>query len=107
LTLISQWHNHYSNNKKNDKIIHNNQSHKTDNINKKKTLNESGMVAHAYKLSTWEVETGGLSVQGQSGLHNETLSQKPKTKQTKKSPEEKAVNIFKNSKKGGKGSTKN
>jgi hypothetical protein len=32
-------------------------------------------VAHDYNVSTWEAEAGGLRVQGQSGLHNDTLSQ--------------------------------
>jgi hypothetical protein len=34
------------------------------------------MVAHAYKTRTWKAEAEGLRVQGQTGLHSETLSQK-------------------------------
>jgi hypothetical protein len=35
-----------------------------------------GMVVHSCNPSTWEAEAGGLRVQGQPWLHNETLSQK-------------------------------
>jgi hypothetical protein len=31
---------------------------------------------HAYRLSTWETETGGLRFLGQPGLHKQILSQK-------------------------------
>jgi hypothetical protein len=41
-----------------------------------------GVVVHDCNHSTWEAEVG-LRVQGQPGLHSETLSQKMKT-QTKK-----------------------
>jgi hypothetical protein len=33
------------------------------------------MEVQAYNSSTWEAEAGGLQVQGQPGLYNETLSQ--------------------------------
>jgi hypothetical protein len=35
----------------------------------------SGMVAHNCNPSFWKAETGGSQVQGQPGLHSETLSQ--------------------------------
>jgi hypothetical protein len=35
----------------------------------------SDMEVQAYNSSTWEAEAGGLQVQGQPGLYNETLSQ--------------------------------
>jgi hypothetical protein len=38
------------------------------------------MTVHIYNLSTRETETGVLQVQGQSGLHSKTPSQKTKTK---------------------------
>jgi hypothetical protein len=37
---------------------------------------------HVYNPSIWETEAGGLSVQGQPGLHNETLAQKPNQPKT-------------------------
>jgi hypothetical protein len=37
-------------------------------------------VVNAYKPSTQEVEAGKSQVQGHSGLHRETLSQKKKKK---------------------------
>jgi hypothetical protein len=46
---------------------------KSKNI--KNTL-KHGMLVHTYKPSTWEAEAGELQVQGQPGLHRETLSQK-------------------------------
>jgi hypothetical protein len=36
------------------------------------------MVVYTYNPSTQEAKAGGLSVQGQSGLYGETLSQKLK-----------------------------
>jgi hypothetical protein len=36
------------------------------------------MVLHTYNPSTWEAEAGRLRVQGQPGLHSETLSLKKK-----------------------------
>jgi hypothetical protein len=39
------------------------------------------MVVHIYNPTTWEVEAGSLQVQGQPGLHSDTLFQKIKTKQ--------------------------
>jgi hypothetical protein len=38
-----------------------------------------GEVVHLCNPSIWEAETGGLQVQGQSGLHSDMLSQKPKS----------------------------
>jgi hypothetical protein len=38
------------------------------------------VVVHACNPSTWEAGTGGLRVQGQSGMHGETLAQKLKIK---------------------------
>jgi hypothetical protein len=35
-----------------------------------------GMVIHICNPSTWEVEEGGSLIQGHSGLHRETLSQR-------------------------------
>ena len=46
---------------------------------------KSGMVACTFNLSTQEVEAGESLSSGQPRLHWETLSQKIKTKQTKKS----------------------
>jgi hypothetical protein len=34
-----------------------------------------GMMMHAHNPSTWETEAGEFQVRGQSGLHNEILSQ--------------------------------
>jgi hypothetical protein len=39
---------------------------------------EPGVMVHAYNPSTWEVETGGSWVWGQSGLPNKIVSQKTK-----------------------------
>jgi hypothetical protein len=39
---------------------------------------------HAHNCSTQKAEAGGLKVQGQPGLHSETLSQ---NKQTKTNPQ--------------------
>jgi hypothetical protein len=39
-----------------------------------------GIVVHAYNPSTRETEAGGWKVQGQPGLHNETLSLKKEKK---------------------------
>jgi hypothetical protein len=33
-------------------------------------------MSRSYNLSTWEVEAGGLQVQGQPELHSEIMSQK-------------------------------
>jgi hypothetical protein len=38
------------------------------------------MVVQACNLSTWEAETGESCIQGQFGIHIETLSQKNKRK---------------------------
>jgi hypothetical protein len=35
-----------------------------------------GMVVQAYTPSTWEAEAGGSRVQGQPGVHSETVSKK-------------------------------
>jgi hypothetical protein len=43
-----------------------------------KRSNKLSVVLHTCNSSTWEVEAGGLTVQGQPGLHNEILSQKTK-----------------------------
>jgi hypothetical protein len=42
------------------------------------------MVTHACNSNTWESETGGSGVQGESGLHSKTLSQKQKLVLTKR-----------------------
>jgi hypothetical protein len=42
------------------------------------------MMVHAYNPSMWETEAGGSWVQGQLGLHSETLSQKKKRKEKEK-----------------------
>jgi hypothetical protein len=39
---------------------------------------EQGVVVHAFNPSTQEAEAGGLQVQGQPGLHSETLPHKNK-----------------------------
>jgi hypothetical protein len=44
-----------------------------------------GMMLHACNPSTWESEAG-FSVQGQLGLHCETLPQKKKKKTNKQKP---------------------
>jgi hypothetical protein len=41
------------------------------------------MVVQACNLSTWEAETGESCIQGQFGIHIETLSQKNKNKTQK------------------------
>jgi hypothetical protein len=43
---------------------------------KRRPGEKQGMVAHTCGPSTWEAETKGMLVQGQPGLHSETLSQK-------------------------------
>jgi hypothetical protein len=40
-----------------------------DPLSRKKD-NMQGMLVHACNPRTWEVETGGLQIPGQSGLHN-------------------------------------
>jgi hypothetical protein len=47
--------------------------------------NRPDVVAHTYNPSIQEAKAGGSRVPGQSGLHSETLSQKKKTKEEKKS----------------------
>jgi hypothetical protein len=44
------------------------------------------MVAYVYNLSTQEAKAGGSQVQGQTGLHSETLSQNKQTKKHKRLP---------------------
>jgi hypothetical protein len=53
-------------------------------------------VVNAYKPSTQEVEAGKSQVQGHSGLHRETLSQKKKKKrkEQKKKKKPKPVSLF-------------
>jgi hypothetical protein len=46
--------------------------------NRKQLVPEQGIMGHAYNSSTWEIEAGGLRVQGQPELHSETLSLKRK-----------------------------
>jgi hypothetical protein len=41
------------------------------------------MLMHIYNTSIWEAEARELQVQGQPGLHSETLFQKKKTITTK------------------------
>jgi hypothetical protein len=43
-----------------------------------KNLIELPEIGSLYSPSTWEGEAGGQRVQGQPGLHSETLSQKKK-----------------------------
>jgi hypothetical protein len=52
-------------------------------LNKKKN-HEPGLLVYTCNSSTWEAETGGLQIQGQPGLHSESLSQKKKRKEKKK-----------------------
>jgi hypothetical protein len=44
----------------------------------KKKKKSSAMPGHSYKPSTQETEAGRCQVQGQPGLHSDTLSQKTK-----------------------------
>jgi hypothetical protein len=49
----------------------------------KNKYNMLGVVVNTCKPSTWEVEAGGWSIQGQSGLYGETLSPKNQTRPNK------------------------
>jgi hypothetical protein len=52
-------------------------------LNKKKN-HEPGLLVYTCNSSTWEAETGGLQIQGQPGLHSESLSQKKKKERKEK-----------------------
>jgi hypothetical protein len=47
------------------------------------------VVAYPYNPSTQEAEAGGSQLEGQPGLHSETLSQKTNKKKNKKKKKEK------------------
>jgi hypothetical protein len=48
-------------------------------------------MVHASSPSTWETEAGGLRVQGQPGLHSDTLSQGKTYNQKEKKKEREEI----------------